>query len=147
MEVERFLSDLAVKRKVSASTQNQAFNALLFLYREVLHQDLGELGRVERAKRPQRLPVVLTRGEADRLLSGMSGTFQLMAKLLYGTGLRLMECVRLRVKDVDFEQNQVTVREGKGFKDRVTMLPESLKEPPRGQPIAWCVDGCGREGS
>jgi integron integrase len=128
-EVERFLSDLAVTRKVAASTQNQAFNALLFLYRDVLHQDLGELGRVERAKRPERLPVVLTRTEVDRLLAGMTSTFQLMAKLLYGTGMRLMECVRLRVKDVDFEQNQVTVREGKGFKDRVTMLPESLKGP------------------
>jgi integrase len=129
VEVERFLSDLAVTRKVAASTQNQAFNALLFLYRDVLHLELGELGRVERAKRPERLPVVLTRAEVDRLLAGMSGTFQLMAKLLYGTGLRLMECVRLRVKDVDFEQNQVTVREGKGFKDRVTMLPGSVKGP------------------
>jgi site-specific recombinase XerD len=93
----------------------------------VLHEDLGELGRVERAKRPERLPVVLTRGEVDRLLAGISGTFQLMAKLLYGMGMRLMECVRLRVKDVDFEQNQVTVREGKGFKDRVTMLPGGIK--------------------
>jgi integron integrase len=128
-EVERFLSDLATRCKVAASTQNQAFNALLFLYREVLHQELGELGQVERAKRPERLPVVLTRGEVDRLLAGMSGTFQLMAKLLYGTGLRLMECVRLRVKDVDFEQNQITVREGKGFKDRVSMLPGGIKEP------------------
>ncbi len=128
-EVERFLSDLAVRRKVAASTQNQALNALLFLYREVLHQELGQLGEVERAKRPERLPVVLTRAEVERLLAGMAGTFQLMAKLLYGTGLRLMECVRLRVKDVDFERNQVTVREGKGFKDRVTMLPESLKGP------------------
>ena len=127
--MERFLSDLATRRKAAASTQNQAFNALLFLYREVLHQELGELGEVERAKRPERLPVVLTRGEVDRLLAGISGTFQLMAKLLYGTGLRLMECVRLRVKDVDFEQNQITVREGKGFKDRVTMLPGGVKGP------------------
>jgi integron integrase len=128
-EVERFLSDLATNRKVAASTQNQAFNALLFLYREVLHQELGELGQVERAKRPERLPVVLTREEVDRLLAGMSGTFQLMAKLLYGTGMRLMECVRLRVKDVDFGQNQVVMREGKGFKDRVTMLPGGVKAP------------------
>jgi integron integrase len=128
-EVERFLSDLAVNGKVASSTQNQAFNALLFLYREVLHQEWGELGRVERAKRPQRLPVVMTRSEVDRVLAGMSGTHQLMARLLYGTGMRLMECVRLRVKDVDFEQNQVTVREGKGFKDRVTVLPGSLKQP------------------
>jgi len=128
-EVERFLSDLAVRRKVASSTQNHAFNALLFLYREVLHQEWGELGQVERAKRPQRLPVVLTGAEVDRLLAGISGTHQLMAKLLYGTGMRLMECVRLRVKDVDFEQNQITVREGKGFKDRVTVLPGSLKGP------------------
>lgn len=127
-EVERFLSDLAVTRKVAASTQNQAFNALLFLYREVLHEDLGQIGEVERAKRPERLPVVLTREEAQKVLNGMSGTFQLMARLLYGTGMRLMECVRLRVKDVDFGQNQIVVREGKGFKDRVTLLPESVKQ-------------------
>ena len=126
-EVERFLSDLATTRKVAASTQNQAFNALLFLYRDVLHQELGRLGDVERAKRPERLPVVLSRPEVEAVLSGMTGTHQLMAKLLYGTGMRLMECVRLRVKDVDFGQNQIVVREGKGFKDRVTMLPESLK--------------------
>lgn len=127
-EVSRFLSDLAVRRKVSASTQNQAFNALLFLYREVLHQDWGELGQVERAKRPERLPTVLTKAEVARVLAGMTGTHQLMAKLLYGTGMRLMECVRLRVKDVDFGQNQIVVRAGKGFKDRVTMLPATLKD-------------------
>lgn len=126
-EVERFLSDLAVNRKVASSTQNQAFNALLFLYREVLHTEVGPLEGVERARRPEKLPVVLSRAETQRVLSGMSGTFQLMGKLLYGTGMRLMECVRLRVKDVDFERNQIVVREGKGFKDRVTMLPESLK--------------------
>jgi len=91
-EVERFLSDLAVTHKVAASTQNQAFNALLFLYREVLHQEMGQLAEVERAKRPERLPVVLTRDEAQKVLNGMSGTFQLMGKLLYGTGMRLMEC-------------------------------------------------------
>jgi integron integrase len=128
-EVERFLSDLAVRHKVAAATQNQAFNALLFLYREVLHQEFGQLGEVERAKRPERLPVVLTREEAQKVLNGMSGTFQLMAKLLYGTGMRLMECVRLRVKDVDFGQNHIMVRDGKGFKDRVTVLPQSLKVP------------------
>jgi len=109
-EVERFLSDLATTRKVAASTQNQAFNALLFLYRDVLHQELGRLGDVERAKRPERLPVVLSRLEVETVLSGMTGTPQLMAKLLYGTGMRLMECVRLRVKDVDFGQNQIVVR-------------------------------------
>jgi integron integrase len=126
-EVSRFLSDLAVRGKVAASTQNQAFNALLFLYREVLHQELGAIEGVERAKRPARLPVVLSKLEVERLLAGMTGTFQLMAKLLYGTGMRLMECVRLRVKDVDFELNQLVVRDGKGFKDRVTVLPESVK--------------------
>ena len=126
-EVERFLSDLATTRKVAASTQNQAFNALLFLYREVLHEELGQLGGVVRAQRPERLPTVLSKPEVEAVLSGMTGTHQLMAKLLYGTGMRLMECVRLRVKDVDFDQNQVVVREGKGFKDRVTVLPESLK--------------------
>jgi integron integrase len=127
VEVGRFLSDLAVTHRVAASTQNQAFNALLFLYREVLHLDWGQLGEVERAKRPERLPVVLTKGEVQRVLQGMSGTFQLMAKMLYGTGMRLMECVRLRVKDLEFGQNQIIVREGKGFKDRVTLMPESIK--------------------
>jgi len=126
-EISRFLSDLAVNGRVAASTQNQAFNAILFLYREVLHQEMGQVEDVERAKRPARLPVVLTKAEAERVLAGMTGTFQLMAKLLYGSGLRLMECVRLRVKDVDFAANQVVIREGKGFKDRVTMLPESLQ--------------------
>ena len=128
VEVGRFLSDLAVRHKVAASTQNQAFNALLFLYREVLHQDWGELGQVERAKKPERLPTVLTKAEVTRVLAGMTGTHQLMAKLLYGTGMRLMECARLRVKDVDFGQNQIVVREGKGFKDRVTLLPATLIE-------------------
>src|SRR3954470_24270320 len=130
-EEERFLSDLAVKHRVASSKQNQAFNALLFLYREVLHVEVEAIEGVERAQRPERLPVVLSRPEVERVLSGMSGTFQLMAKLLYGTGMRLMECVRLRVKDVDFDQNQIVVREGKGFKDRVTILPESLKEALR----------------
>ena len=126
-EVSRFLSDLAVRGRVAASTQNQAFNALLFLYREVLGQEFGPLQDVDRAKRPARLPVVLTKTEADRVLAGMTGTFRLMATLLYGTGMRLMECVRLRVKDIDFEANQILVREGKGFKDRVTILPQSVK--------------------
>jgi integron integrase len=126
-EVERFLSDLAVRGKVAASTQNQAFNALLFLYRQVLHQDIGQIEGVERAKRPERLPVVLTREEVERVLGVMTGTYQLMARILYGAGLRLMECVRLRVKDVDFGQNQILVRDGKGFKDRVTLLPEFVQ--------------------
>ncbi len=126
-EVSRFLSHLAVRGRVAASTQNQAFNSLLFLYREVLGVEFGPLQDVDRAKRPARLPVVLTKTEADRLLAGMTGTFRLMATLLYGTGMRLMECVRLRVKDIDFEANQIVVREGKGFKDRVTVLPQSVK--------------------
>ena len=128
VEAGSFLSNLAVERRVASSTQNQAFNALLFLYGQVLHMDLGQIGEIERAKRPQRLPVVLTRGEVERVLNGMTGTCQLMAKLLYGTGMRLMECVRLRVKDVDFDKNQIVVQEGKGFKDRVTMLPGAIKK-------------------
>ena len=127
VEVGRFLSDLAVQRRVASSTQNQALNALLFLYGQVLHQQLGQIGEIQRAKRPERLPVVLTRAEVQKVLDGMTGTCQLMARLLYGSGMRLMECVRLRVKDADFEKNQIVVREGKGFKDRVTMLPESVK--------------------
>jgi integron integrase len=126
-EVSSFLSDLAVGHHVAASTQNQALNALVFLYGQVLHLELGQIGEIQRAKRPERLPVVLTRGEVEKVLSAMTGTCQLMAKLLYGTGMRLMECVRLRVKDVDFEKNHIVVREGKGFKDRVTILPEATK--------------------
>ncbi len=128
-EVEAFLSHLAVVGKVAASTQNQAKSALLFLYREVLALELPWLENVTRAKTPQRLPVVLTVSEVKSVLNRLNGALWLMASLLYGGGLRLMECVRLRVKDVDFEMRQVTVREGKGFKDRVTMLPESLIAP------------------
>jgi integron integrase len=126
-EVQAFLNDLALNQKVAVSTQNQALNGLVFLYREVLHMELGDMGKIERPRRPARLPVVLTHAEAQRLLAGMTGTHQLMASLLYGTGMRLMECVRLRVKDVDFAANHIMVRDGKGFKDRVTMLPDSLK--------------------
>jgi len=126
-EIEAFLTDLAVRAKVAASTQNQALNALVFLYKEVLHIELGEFSAV-RAKRPERLPVVLTKAEASKLLAAMKpGTIGLMVRLLYGTGMRLMECVRLRVKDVLFEENQIVVRDGKGAKDRVTMLPSSVK--------------------
>jgi integron integrase len=128
-EIEAFLTHLAVDGKVSASTQNQALNALIFLYRHVLKKDLeGEINAI-RAKRPRRLPTVLTRQEARALLAAMSGTNQLMAKLLYGSGLRLMECVRLRTKDVDFGLHQIVVRQGKGAKDRVTMLPDRLIPP------------------
>ena len=127
-EITEFLTHLAVVDNVAASTQNQALAALLFLYQEVLQQDLGPVEPVH-AKKPQRLPVVLTREEVRQVLAQMQGTHQLMAKLLYGTGMRLMECVRLRVKDVDFARREIVVRDGKGEKDRVTMLPESLIAP------------------
>ena len=126
-EVKAFLTDLAVRHRVAASTQNQGLNALVFLYQKVLDLSLGEIGEYARAKRPQRLPVVLTREEVQRLLAATKDTYQLMARLLYGTGMRLMECIRLRVKDVEFERNQIIVREGKGQKDRVTVLPSSIK--------------------
>jgi integron integrase len=125
-EVEAFLTHLAVEGNVAASTQNQALAALLFLYREVLEMELPWLDKVTRAKRPRHLPVVLNRQEVRRLLDEMSGVHGLMARLLYGTGMRLMECVRLRVKDVDFDRLEIIVRDGKGAKDRVTMLPESI---------------------
>src|SRR5204862_4084456 len=114
---------------VAASTQNQALSALLFLYKEVLKQEIGWLDGVERAKRPVRLPVVLTREEVHKIFVHLHGTHRLMAGLLYGSGLRLMECVRLRVKDVDFGYAHVVVRDGKGAKDRVTMLPVHLAAP------------------
>lgn len=126
-EISQFLSHLAVERNVAASTQNQALNALIFLYKQVLQIEVGDLGPTERAKKPERLPTVLSREEMARILSGMTGCYLLMAKILYGCGLRLMECVRLRIKDVDFDQGQIIVRDGKGMKDRTTMLPEQLK--------------------
>ena len=132
-EVESFLTHLAVVGNVAAATQNQALSALLFLYREVLGQDLPWLDQVVRAKRPARLPVVLSRHEVARVLERMEGVQGLMARLLYGTGMRLMECVRLRVKDVDFDRGEVLIRDGKGAKDRVTMLPASLEEPLQAQ--------------
>jgi integron integrase len=116
---------------VAASTQNQALSALLFLYKEVLGMALPWLNDMKRAKKPQRLPVVLTVEEARRVLARLDGQHGLMAGLLYGAGLRLLECARLRVKDVDFEMRQITVRDGKGEKDRVTMLPQSVLEPLR----------------
>lgn len=128
-EVEQFLTHLAVQGKVAASTQNQAKSALLFLYRQVLGIELPWLDDVEKAKAPQRLPVVLTVPEVGRLLDRMDGTNGLIARLLYGTGMRIMEAVRLRVKDVDFQRREIVVREGKGNKDRITMLPLSLIEP------------------
>jgi integron integrase len=128
-EVRQFLSHLAVEGKVSASTQNQALCALLFLYRDVLQIELPLIEGLERAKRPTRVPVVFTRDEVGRLLARLSGTYSLIAGLLYGSGLRLMEAVRLRVKDLDFGYMEVTVRDGKGEKDRRTILPRPLAEP------------------
>jgi integron integrase len=125
--IRAFLSHLAVGQKVAASTQNQALAALLFLYRHVLDIDLPPVDEVVRARRPARLPVVLTRAEVTRVLAEMSGKPRLVAGLLYGSGLRLLEALRLRVKDVDWEMRQLTVREGKGLKDRRTMLPRQLE--------------------
>jgi integron integrase len=126
-EITRFLTSLAVERKVASSTQNQALAALLFLYRDVLEQDLPWLDDIVRARRPKRLPVVLTRDEVRAVLSRLEGPPRLMAYLIYGTGLRLLECCRLRVQDLDFAANQIVVRAGKGNKDRVTMLPATVK--------------------
>jgi integron integrase len=128
-EINAFLTHLAVKENVSASTQNQALSALLFLYRHVLGHEIGDLGEVIRAKKANHLPVVMTREEVKAVLSKFRGGKWLMASLMYGAGLRLMECLRLRIQDIDFSRNEILVRGGKGQKDRVTMLPESLKKP------------------
>jgi integron integrase len=128
-EIEAFLTHLAVQQKVAASTQNQALSALLFLYRDVLRHPLDGSIDAIRARKPTRLPTVLTKEEALQVIGALSGTHQLMAKMLYGTGMRLMECLRLRVKDLDFAQQQIIVRDGKGMNDRVTMLPASLVIP------------------
>ena len=130
-EVTAFLSDLAVRRNVAASTQNQALHAILFLYRDVLQIKLPWLDDLQRAKKPQHLPVVFTREEAKALLAQLQGTVWLMAMLTYGCGFRLLECLRLRVKDVDFQYRQILVRDAKGQKDRVTVLPGCLLEPLR----------------
>jgi len=126
-EVTAFLTALAVRDRVAASTQNQALNALLFLYREILGVELPWLDGLVRAKRPQHLPTVLTREEVRTVLEQLDRAPRLMALLLYGAGLRLLECCRLRIKDVDFATNQITIRDGKGSKDRVTMLPSAVK--------------------
>jgi integron integrase len=128
-EVRQFISHLAVDGRVAASTQNVALCALLFLYRDVLGVELPYVGGLLRAKRPSRVPVVFTREEVDALCSRLSGTYLLITSLLYGSGLRLMECVRLRVKDLDFASGEIVVRDGKGEKDRRTMLPRPLTEP------------------
>ena len=128
-EIRAYLSHLATNLNVSASTQNVALAALLFLYRDVLKKELKRIDDIERARLPSRLPVVLTKAEVNALLKNLSGTNLLVTSLMYGAGLRLMECLRLRVKDIDFHYNQITVRSGKGNKDRVSMLPASMKEP------------------
>ena len=128
-EINAFLTNLAVSENVSASTQNQALSALLFLYRHVIGREVGDLGKVVRARRPVRLPVVLTRGEVKAVLANLTGDKWLMASLMYGAGLRLMECLGLRVQDIDFSRCEILVRDGKGAKDRITMLPESLRAP------------------
>jgi integron integrase len=125
-QVSGFLTHLANVRHVSASTQNQALSALLFLYRAVLESDLGELPPVVRARTPERLPVVLSRAEVAAILAELRGPVRLIVSLLYGSGLRLLECLELRVKDIDFDRQQVVVRRGKGQKDRITMLPRSV---------------------
>lgn len=132
-EVEMFLSHLAVEGGVAAATQNQALAAIAYLYREVLRASLPWLDDVVRAKKPERLPVVLTREETRLVLAQLDGEIGLMASLLYGSGLRLMECVRLRVKDIDFAYRQLVVRDGKGAKDRVTVLPDGLVSPIQNQ--------------
>src|SRR5712691_6977379 len=127
--VRAFLTHLAVNEKVAASTQNQAFNALLFLYRQVLKTEPLNIEGVERARHSRRLPVVFTKVEATAVIAQMKGEHQLIAGLLYGSGLRIMEAVRLRVKDIDFGRGEITVRDGKGEQDRVTMLPRALSDP------------------
>jgi integron integrase len=132
-EISAFLTDLAVSRKVDASTQNQALSAILFLYQKVLDRRLEWLNDVVRAKRPRHIPIILTREETRRLLDEITGTNGLIARVLYGTGVRKMECLRLRVQDVDFDYRQIVVRSGKGDKDRVTVLPDVLVEQLRKQ--------------
>jgi site-specific recombinase XerD len=126
-EIEAFLTHLAVQEQIAASTQNQALSALLFLYREVLNQEIADVDAI-RAKRTHYLPTVLTKAEAIAVIQNLSGVYQSVVKLLYGGGLRLIEGVRLRVKDIDFAQHQIIVRDGKGSKSRVTMLPSSVRD-------------------
>ncbi|MFA4966533.1 MAG: integron integrase [Thermoleophilia bacterium] len=132
-EINAFLTHLAVAEQVSASTQTQALSALLFLYRHVIGRAVGDMGEVIRARKPARLPVVLTQDEAKAVLATLDGDTWLIAALMYGAGLRLMECLRLRVQDVEFARRELTVRDGKGGKDRVTMLPEALQPALREQ--------------
>lgn len=128
-EISEYLTFLAVKRQVAASTQNQALSAILFLYRHVLKHELNWLDDIVKAKKPKRLPLVFTKDEVKKVLIQLEGAKWIMACLLYGSGLRLMECIRLRTKDIDFEYKQITVRDGKGQNDRITLLPKTLIEP------------------
>lgn len=132
-EIRQFLSHLAIDKEVASSTQNQAFNAILFLYASVLKQPLGKIGDIERAKRKKYIPVVFTKEEARSILSKLTGEYKLIAGLLYGSGLRLMECIRLRVQDIDFAANYIAVKDAKGNKSRITILPNKLKESLRRQ--------------
>ena len=126
-QITEFLTYLAVEKNVAASTQNQAFAALLFLYQRVLDRKLDFMDNIQRVSRPPRLPVVFTRSEAHAVLAQLQGDYRLMVELLYGSGLRLMECLRLRIKDVDFGYNRITVRDGKGLRERVALLPQRLR--------------------
>ena len=128
-EITEFLTHLAVDKRVAASTQNQAFSALLFLYQQVLERRLDFIDNVQRVTRPAKLPIVFTPREARAILAHLKGDYRLMAELLYGSGLRLMECLRLRVKDIDFGYGHIIVRDGKGLRDRITVLPERLRRP------------------
>ena len=128
-DVQVFLNDLANRVHVASSTQNQALNAISFLYKEVLAKPFGQMEQVQWAKKSRRLPVVLSTSEVNRLLEQLKGIHRLMAQLLYGSGLRLMECMRLRIKDVDFKLNQLVVRSGKGDHDRISVLPDQIKKP------------------
>lgn len=125
-EINQYLTYLAVKSNVAASTQNQALNAIMFMYREFLGKEIGDIGNFIRAKRSKKMPVVLSRQEVEKVLSNMNGVYKLMAALMYGSGLRLIECVRLRIKDVDFRYKSINVRDGKGSKDRITVLPDKV---------------------
>ena len=128
-DIRAFLNHLAVNKKVAASTQNQALCAIIFLYREVLQINIEDLGRITWAKKPKRLPIVFSQKEVQQILDHLSGVYKLMVMLLYGGGLRLNECLRLRVKDIDFDNNQIFIRDGKGYKDRYTILPQSAIAP------------------
>ena len=130
-EVEAFLTDLAVTHNVSASTQNQAKSAILFLYKEVFGVELPWLEGIQSAKRPVRLPVILTTGEVQRVLRHLYGVHHMIGRLLYGTGMRILEAMRLRIKDIEFARREIVVRDGKGAKDRITMLPNGLARPLR----------------